>query len=234
MTGRIKRAKQEPRLAFPQIGKIKCGKKGANGFPVSVDYFIPTGKYESYFREAYGEKPSTLQVVFMEDDPKLVCDERLELRNSAGQLIAKGDGINFHVFNMKSEKYEPFSIEDHPDILERLVAKYGGEWKTTLTLRFLLPKISGLVGHWELRTGGEKSSIPEIIGVFDRVLEQMGYIKGIIFDLNVAVHKSNKPNSKSKFPVLSLVPNHSPENLSLVKKHLTLGTDTDLQRKRLE
>jgi len=230
MNGRIKRAEQEPRLAFPLIGKVKCGKKGPNGFPMAVDYFIPTGKYESHFRDAYGEKPDVLQVVFMHDDPKLVCDERYEIRNTAGQLVATGDGINFKVFDAKTEKYEAFSIENHPDILERVAAKCGGEWKTILTLRFLVPKISGIAGHWELRTGAKVSSIPDIIAVFDSVLEEKGFIKGIIFDLHVAIHKSNKPGSKSRYPVLTLVPNHSKENIELIKNSL-IGTDENISRK---
>jgi hypothetical protein len=232
MNGRIKRAEEEPRLAFPLIGKVKCGKKSPTGHPMSVDYFIPTGRYSGYFEAAYGEKPNVLQVVFMHDDPKLVCDERYEIRNPAGQLVASGDGINFRVFNPQTEQYQSFTIEDHPDMLERVAAKYGGEWKTILTLRFLLPKISGIAGHWELRTGAKASSIPDIIAVFDAILAEKGFIKGIIFDLHVAIHKSNKPGSKSRYPVLTLVPNHSKENIDLIKNSL-IGTDENLPGKRI-
>lgn len=232
MNGRIKRAEEQPRLAFPLIGKVKCGKKDDRGFPMSVDYFIPSGKYSGYFGAAYGEKPRVLQVVFMHDDPKLVCDEKYEIRNNAGQLVASGDGLNFKVFDPATETYKPYSLEDYPDILERVAAKCGGEWKTTLTLRFLIPKISGIVGHWELRTGAKDSSIPDIIAVFDAILAEKGFIKGIIFDLHVAIHKSNKPGSKSRYPVLTLVPNHSKENIDLIKSNL-LGNDSDLQGKRI-
>jgi hypothetical protein len=231
---RIRRANQDPRLQFPLIGKIKCGKKGANGYPMSTDYFIPSSIYAKHFTDVYGEKPSTLQVVFMENDPSLVCNERLELRDSAGALVAHGDGVDFMVYDPKSESYKPYSVEDHPELPEKLCAKYKTEWRARLTIRFILPKISGIAGHWELTTGGVKSSIPEIITVFDRVLEEVGHIRGVIFDLNVAIHKSNKPNSKKRFPVITLVPNHSRENLEMIKNHIGIGvTKTDIQGQNL-
>lgn len=234
MSGRIKRPPQDPRLQFPLIGKIKCGKKSEKGYPMALDYFLATGKYERYFQEAYGEKPNTLQVVFMEDRPELVCDERLELRDSAGALVAHGDGLDFKVFDQKSELYKDYSIEDHPEMLEKLGEKHKTEWRSRLTLRFLLPKIGGIIGHWEFSTGGDKSTIPEIIAVFDAVIEQRGFIRGVIFDLNITMHKSNKPNSKKRFPVVSLVPNHSRENLEIITNHIGIGiTDKDLQRKNL-
>ena len=234
MTGRIKRPPQDPRLQFPLIGKIKCGKKSEKGYPMALDYFLATGKYHSYFQEAYGEKPSTLHVVFMEDRPELVCDERLELRDSAGALVAHGDGLNFKVYDPESEQYKDYSVEDYPQMLDRLVAKHKTEWRSRLILRFLLPKIGGIIGHWEFSTSGEKSTIPEIIAVFDAVIEQRGFIRGVIFDLNITMHKSNKPGSKKRFPVVSLVPNHSRENLEIIKNHIGIGiTDEDIQRKSL-
>jgi len=232
--GRIKRPPQDPRLQFPLIGKIKCGKKSEKGYPMALDYFLATGKYEGYFKEAYPDKPSTLQVIFMEDRPELVCNERLELRDNAGALVAHGDGLNFKVYDPESEQYKDYSVEDHPQMLDRLVAKHKTEWRSRLTLRFLLPKIGGIIGHWEFSTSGDKSTIPEIIAVFDAVTEQRGFIRGIIFDLNITMHKSNKPNSKKRFPVVSLVPNHSRENLEIIKNHIGIGiTDKDLQRKNL-
>ena len=52
MAGRIIRAQENNRLPWPIIGKIKCGIKSDKGFPMSVDYFVPTGKYEALFKEA--------------------------------------------------------------------------------------------------------------------------------------------------------------------------------------
>lgn len=229
MNGRIKRGEPSPRLGFPKIGSIKCGmkvKRGAKEFPTSVDYFIPAGKYAKYFTDVYGEKPQTLQVVFLHDNTNLVCDERLELRDKAGKLVAYGDGMEFMVYDPGSDKYKKYALEEYPDMIERLTAKHGGGWKTTLTLRFLLPKISGIIGYWELTTRAEASSIPEIVGVFDNVMEQKGFVKGILFDLNVQLHISNKPGSSSRYPVITLVPNHSEENRRLISEHFKIENET--------
>lgn len=49
MKGRIKRPEaQQSRLILPRVGQIKIGMKNANGYPQSVDYFIPTGSMPGY------------------------------------------------------------------------------------------------------------------------------------------------------------------------------------------
>lgn len=230
MNGRIKKNENEAanhRLNFPFLGRIKCGEKIKNAqgkeYPVSRPYFIASGKYAELFNQAYGEKANQIQIVFMDNDPALVCDERLELRDSAGRLIAFGDGESFSVFNERSSKYEEFSIKLHPEIMSKLEAKWKNSWSSILRLRVLVPKISGIVGYWEIATKGVASSIPEITAVFDNMLMTNGFVKGVIFDLNVEIHKSNKPNSRDQYPVLSIVPNHSPKNLEIIKRHFSLG-----------
>lgn len=42
------------------------------------------------FTQAYGEKPQTIQIVFPDDDPAKVCNERYEYRDDDGRLIAAG------------------------------------------------------------------------------------------------------------------------------------------------
>jgi hypothetical protein len=235
LNGRLKKRENqadESRLAFPFLGRIKCGEKvkNANGkeYPVSRSYFIASGKYEKHFTEAYGEKPDSIQIIFMDNDPNLVCDQRLELRDNNGRLVAFGDGETFGVYQDKSGQYEEFSIKLYPDIIERLEAKHRTEFQDILRLRVLVPKISGIVGYWEVTTKGKASSIPEITGVFDNMLETNGFVKGVIFDLNIEIHKSNKPNSSRQYPVLSIVPNHSKKNLEIIKNHFNLGTQIGL------
>ena len=73
-------------MILPRVGQIKIGMKNANGYPQSVDYFIPTGKYAGLFTQAYGEKPQTIQIVFPDDDPAKVCNERYEYRDADGRF----------------------------------------------------------------------------------------------------------------------------------------------------
>lgn len=102
MNGRIKRNVAEERLSFPIIGKIKVGIKTEKGYPKGVDYFVPSGKYSELFKRVYGDKPNTIQIVFISDDAKEACIERYEYRDDKGKLIAFGDGEIFNVWGGKS------------------------------------------------------------------------------------------------------------------------------------
>ena len=225
MAGRIvKKASAEiSKLALPRVGTIKIGFKDERGFPRSVDYFIPTGKYASLFTKAYGEKPQTIQVVFPDDDPAKVCNERYEYRDDEGRLLATGDGENFQIWNGK--EYQEVSIEQSPNLMKsvekrnpnKLYQKTGEGWQIILTLNFIIPCVRGIAGVWQFSTKGTASTIPNIRNVFDAMLELKGYCKGVIFDLSVQYAKSQKPGDKSRYPVVSLVPNESEENIRTIK-----------------
>lgn len=213
MAGRILTNKQENRLPFPLIGRVKCGMKSDKGYPMSVDYFVPSGSYAPLFTQAYGEKPSVIQIVFPSDDPELVCREEYILRDSAGKLIASGDGVNFRTWSEKQKVYIDITTDEQPGLMEMLASHYKQEWKVTLTLNFILPLVRGVMGCWQFVTKGSASTIPQVRDTFDTMLAQNGRVAGVIFDLSVVMHKSNKPGDSSRYPVVSLVPNESRENL---------------------
>lgn len=225
MGGRIlkKAGAETTKLVLPRVGTIKIGYKDERGFPRSVDYFIPTGKYASLFTKAYGEKPQTIQVVFPEDDPAKVCNERYEYRDDEGRLLATGDGEIFQIWNGK--EYQEVSIEQSPNLMKsvekrhpnKLYQKTGEGWQIILTLNFIVPCVRGIAGVWQFSTKGTASTIPNVRNVFDAMLEMKGYCKGIIFDLSVQYAKSQKPGDKSRYPVVSLVPNESEENIRTIK-----------------
>lgn len=225
MGGRIlkKAGAETTKLVLPRVGTIKIGFKDERGFPRSVDYFIPTGKYASLFTKAYGEKPQTIQVVFPDDDPEKVCNERYEYRDDEGRLLATGDGETFQIWNGK--EYQEVSIEQSPNLMKsvekrhpnKLYQKTGEGWQIILTLNFIIPCVRGIAGVWQFSTKGTASTIPNIRNVFDAMLEMKGYCKGVIFDLSVQYAKSQKPGDKSRYPVVSLVPNESEENIRTIK-----------------
>ena len=215
MGGRIQRPEQgAAMLELPEIGRLHIGKKqvGQNGreYPVSVDYFIPAGKYAAMFTSALGEKPQTIQVIFPDDDPEKVCNERYEYRDDKGALVARGDGRLFEIWDGK--KYAPYSIEQYPDIMAQISAKNptkrGAEnWDVALTLRFIVPAVRGVVGVWQFSTKGAASSIKNIRNSFDGVQLMRGTVTQTVFDLSVQFAKSNKPGVNSRYPVVSLVAN---------------------------
>ena len=201
-------------LELPEIGRLHIGKKqmGQNGreYPVSVDYFIPSGKYAALFTQAMGEKPGTIQVVFPSDDPEKVCNERYEYRNDKGELVARGDGRVFEIWN--GEKYASYSVDQYPDIMKQIIAnnptKRGADnWDVVLTLRFVVPAVRGVVGVWQFSTKGRASSVKNIRESFDGVQLMRGTVTQTVFDLSVQFAKSNKPNVNSRYPVVSMIAN---------------------------
>lgn len=216
MAGRIINNKEQKRLPFPIVGHVKCGMKSDKGYPMSVDYFIPSGNYAPLFTQAYGEKPSTIQIVFPSDDAELVCREEYVLRDGQGKLVATGDGETFKTWSEKVKKYIIVTTTEQPDIMAMLEKHYKQEWKITLTLVFILPLVRGVMGCWQFQTKGSASTIPQVRDAFDAMLETNGKAAGVIFDLSVKMHVSQKPNEKSRYPVVTLVPNESLENLQKV------------------
>lgn len=215
MSGRIIRPEMgESILELPEIGRLHIGKKqisqSGKEYPVSVDYFIPSGKYAGMFTAALGEKPQTIQVIFPDDDPSKVCNERYEYRDDKGALVARGDGRIFEVWDGK--KYAPYSVENYPDIWEQIIrnnpTKRGAEnWDVVLTLRFIVPAVRGIIGVWQFATKGKASSVKNIRESFDGVQLMRGTVTQTVFDLSVQFAKSNKPGVSSKYPVVSLVAN---------------------------
>lgn len=215
MAGRIYRPEQGVAiLELPEIGRLHIGKKqaGQNGreFPVSVDYFIPAGKYAGMFTAALGDKPQTIQVIFPDDSPEKVCNERYEYRDNAGALVARGDGRIFEIWDGK--RYAPYSVDEYPDIMTQIErnnpTKRGPDnWDIVLTLRFIVPAVRGVVGVWQFSTKGKASSVKNIRESFDGVQMMRGTVTQTVFDLSVQFAKSNKPGVNSRYPVVSLVAN---------------------------
>lgn len=226
MNGRItnRPSTEQSRLALPRVGFIKIGYKDERGLPRSTDYFQAIGKYASLFKKAYGEKPQTIQVVFPSDVPAQVCNERYEYRDDEGRLMATGDGTDFQVWNGK--EYQHLSATDYPNLMTSIEKRYpnkqyqrtGEGWSIILTLNFIIPCVRGIAGVWQFSTKGTASTIPLIRDVFDAMLQAKGYVKGIIFDLNVQFAKSQKPGYKSRYPVVTLIPNESEENVTKIKE----------------
>jgi hypothetical protein len=223
MNGRI--INKENKISnIPIVGRIKIGEKRLSEktgkeYPVSLDYFKCDSKYCSEFYKVYEEKPSKIQIVFISDDISFVCPERYELRNSKGDLFGKGDGENYAVWNAKEKIYQKFKLSEHTDLLERSskAAASPKGWERVLTLRFLIPKVKGIVGLWQFSTKADKGSIDSLRDTFDFVMHQAGTVTRILFDLTVEKVKSNKPDDVSTYPIIRLIPNVSDENLLLLK-----------------
>lgn len=224
MQGRIINGKESRNTSRDFIGKIKIGQKNERGLPESLDYFIATGSYKSYFDESFGQKPTSIEIMFISDDFTQSCYERFELRQGA-KLYAWGDGQDFRVYDEKEDDWIDMNMTDHKDFIKNLHTKIKSKWEQTLSLTFLIPAIRGVFGKWNLTTKGVKSSVPALLKSFEDVQKIAGSVIGIPFDLQVKKVVSNKPGSKSKFPVLQLVANVSTGHLEKVRNFIDNRND---------
>jgi len=216
---RIKRRPGED-FQLPIIGKLKCGyKPEGKKYPVSTDYFIPSGLGAESFRKKYGDKATKIPIVFLYSGNEKQCEERYEYRDNSGSLYAYGDGELFYVWD--KNEYKLFLKDDFPEIMQKVHEKVGNPkgWSVTLTLRFVIPTLK-VLGRWQLTTKGEASSIPNIIAAYDTIEEHNGTVKGILFNLCVSFAKSQKPGEKSRYPVVTLVPNNDPDDIADIRTDL--------------
>lgn len=217
MRGRIVRPEGEQTSHIPIIGKIKVGEKTPTGLPTSLDYFRCVSKYESYFKEAYGEKPKKIEIVFFSDKWEDSCDERFECRDNQGRLQGRGDGQEFEIWDADKKRYVK--------VTDQAVIKALGKWEIILTIKFIILGIKGVMGLFSFSTKGKNSSINSIRDTFDMVQKQVGTVINIPFDLVVEKVTSQKPGSKSRYPVVNLVPNISKKNMETLSAYLKQGND---------
>lgn len=228
MNNRIQRF--EPVTAstrLPVIGVIRVGEKrtNANGveYPCSLDYFIAKGLYAGKFNELY-TKPDRIPVVFISDDERQSCFERYDGRDSSGKLAGYGDGMTSYLWNYKGDRGEYVATTDR-DIVAEFSKVHKLTWRTTLTIHFIIPSIRGVFGVWKFETHAEKSTINNVRDTFDEIKAMAGTIVNIPFDLCVKRATSNKPDMKSTYPVVTLVPNLSSENMEQLRSFLSAGID---------
>lgn len=211
---------------LPLIGRIRCGEKRTNSagkeYPVSLDYFVATGSYASKFDEVY-TKPERIQIVFISDDNFQSCYEEWDGRDKEGRRAGYGDGVNYWLWDFTNkEAYK--ETTDRNAVLE-FSKRHNIKWRQVLTINFIIPAIKGVFGVWQFQTGGDKSSISAIRNTFDEIKEQAGTIVNIPFDLVVKKVTSNKPEAKSVYPVVSLIPNISAENMDVLRAFFEAGLD---------
>lgn len=207
-------------ITLSPIGKIKIGAKavGQNGkeYPTALDYFRcdATQDYQNLFQAAYGDKPDRLTICFISDNLGEICRNFYELRSGSGKRIADGDGVTFRVATAQANgrvKDVTVTPPDPEKWMEEMEAKAGTKWREALTLHFMLPGVP-VFGYWVFRTHGENSTIPNIRGAIETMLNLAGRVRMIPFDLVVKKVKSDKEGAKSVYPVVELVANISQES----------------------
>ena len=225
-SGRIVRPDHlNQKRSLPIVGSIKVGEKiiNQNGkeIPQSLDYFKATGRYASHFHKACGDKPHTINIVFISDEFKDSCFEEWDARDQQGRKAGFGDGQLWHLWNSSKKDYVMVDVS----VKDKITEEQRLKWSMTITLFFIIPAINGLVALWSFQTKGKASSIPQIRDTFDFIYNQAGTVKFIPFELTVKKVKSQKPGAATTFHVVSLIPHISQDNILKVKNMLSSGID---------
>ena len=222
-TGRIKVAKaQNNASTLPEIGKIKTGIKATSKtgveYPKAIDYFRPTGNFANQFTALFGEKPQSLQVAFVSNNLNEVCNEEFQSWDK-GKRYGYGDGETFTICDPSVGKTGEY-VSNIPATDKRVKAL---KWDRTLTLRFVLLKMTGVLGYWSWTTKAKEVSIPSITKSFDLVMDKAGSIIGFPFELTIEMKKSYTPGEAKTYPVVSLIPSFGDENMEAVRNYIEAG-----------
>lgn len=217
MNGRISVGNVHQGSTLPEIGKIKVGMKTEKGFPTSLDYFRATGKFANQFTSLYGEKPNELHIAFVSNNISEVCNERFEAWDK-GKRFGWGDGETFTVWDAEKSSYVEGVRKNDPR-----VKALGKMWTRTLTLRFVLLKMKGVLGYWTFQTKAKETTIPSIVKAFDMVMDKSGSIIGFPFSLMVEKVQSYSPGAPRNYPIVKLVPNFTEETIEQVRAYVEAG-----------
>ncbi len=221
MTGRIKTTKTPSKSAnsLPEIGKIKTGIKAktATGteYPKAIDYFRPTGNFAAEFTKIFGEKPKQIHIAFISDNIQEVCNEQFECWDK-GKRFGYGDGETFTVWDSTKKAYIDGLLATDQKVRSL-------KWDRTLTLRFVILKMQGILGYWTYQTKAKEVTIPSIVKSFDLVREKAGTIIGFPFNLMVEFAKSYSPGEAKQYPVVKLVPHFTEDTIEQVRAYVEAG-----------
>ena len=233
MFKRVNKRKPKPTLGL--IGKVKIGEtrisKNGNSYPTSLGYFRFTSDNEQYIQRLNQQynKATSIEISFLNDDPAHCVNNFYEIRDYSGKLYAEGDGDSFTVVMNNGRRVAKKTLTQQDIIdkygssmtfMEKIEAyltkqakeagkRYTAKWKEVLKMRFAILGC-GIMGEWELRTSGEASSIPNILGVLDVAIQaNNSTLTGVVFDLSVKKVKSDKSGDNSQYSVISLTPKAS-------------------------
>lgn len=221
--GRIKTDKvQRSTIALPEAGRIKIGEKRRNDkgkeYPASLEHFRATGTFAELFHKIMGPKPDKITIVFITDDIAASCNEEYACWEN-GKRYGFGDGETFQVWDPALNKGKGgYATVDKTSALLK-----GKQWDIMLTLRFVIPELKGVLGHWVFSTKGAKTTIPSIVSSFDFIKERVGTVIGVPFELVVEKAKGYSPGEARQYSKVKLIPCFSEDYMIKVKEFLAAG-----------
>lgn len=193
---------------FPRVGKIRLGERAASErgseYPRAAGHFVVKEDYATSaeaaaaFREVYGERPDTIDIMFPCNDPERFFPQWYKSYRASVGLWCKGDGEN------AIRRVEGGELLDI-DCLGRACPYYeAGECREVANLMVLLPKVRAN-GVWQIDT----SSFHSIVRINSSIellrAETGGWVAMIPLKLRLVPIEVSPDGRKKIVRVLDLV-----------------------------
>jgi len=147
-----------PRIAKIRLGVIVQGRE--HDYPQRVDWFV----CPELVRQAYGEQPTTLPIMFPSSDPEVIAPQYYKCYRRTYGLVCRGDGETCRAKldtgtgtladrNTTDWKYEQMICEG-----EECPEFHEGNCKRVMSILFVLFELPGL-GVYQLDTSNRSSII---------------------------------------------------------------------------
>lgn len=204
------------RLRLPRLGTIALGVKDDRGIPHAVDYFVCPPEVQA----VYGPEPRALDVMFPSEDLSIVFPCSYQRWTDQFGLVCRGDGRVANLSALYATRFgEDYGVaydaeQDRfldPRTGEGLPVGMGAGGKSFIRiscagkqcpfvekgkcrpvgrLSFLLPKVPGVLGVYQIATGSVNSYL-NIVGGLATLRNLLGRISFVPVKLRVRVEEAH-------------------------------------------
>jgi len=225
------------RLRLPRLGVIALGVKDERGVPHAVDYFVCPPEVQ----EVYGPQPRALDVMFPSEDLAVIFPCSYQRWTDQFGLVCRGDGRMANLSSIYAVRFgEEYGIAYDPEQDRFIDARTGevlplgmgasgksfvriscpgrqcgfvekGKCRPVGRLSFLLPKVPGVLGVYQITTSSVNSYL-NIVGGLATLRNLLGRVSFVPVRLRVRVEEAHpvvgsgqeKRQVKTVVPVLYL------------------------------
>lgn len=225
------------RLRLPRLGTIALGVKDERGIPRAVDYFVCPPEVQA----VYGPEPRALDVMFPSEEISVVFPSAYQRWTDQFGLVCRGDGRVANLSAIYAARFgAEYGITYDPEQDRYVDARTGevlplgmgaggknfiriscpgrqcgfverGKCRPVGRLSFLLPKVPGVLGVYQIATGSVNSYL-NIVGGLATLKGLLGRISFVPVKLRVRLEEAHpvvgdgqeKRQVKTVVPVLYL------------------------------
>lgn len=205
-------------LRLPRLGVIQIGEKDENGRPRSLDYFVCPPEV----RAVYGDQPRRLDIAFPVEDVSVIFPSQLErygdqfgrictgdgeranlsavyARGQQGQseygVVSKGGGFVSAATGAPLPVFKGGGGKEYVQIpcLHRSCPLYkAGRCREVGRLKFLLPKVPGMLGVYQIATSSVNSYL-NVAGALALLLKMLVTLRQPVWTVTLQLEVRMEP-----------------------------------------